>query len=65
MLLVTERFAGLADATRRAKGLPDAPMIVLERSELVEYAGEDGMERAALATLREFTERFVAPEAIQ
>jgi hypothetical protein len=59
VLLVTERFVGLADSTRNSQGMPDAPMIVLPRSELVEYSGDAAKEAAAETTLRELLERFV------
>ncbi len=53
VVVVTERFVGLAETTRRTEGVPDAPMIVLPRSEAIEYAGPEAMESAADFTLRE------------
>ena len=37
MVLVTERFTALAKASMRGNGVPDAPMVVLPRTELTEY----------------------------
>lgn len=37
MVLVTERFTTLAKASMRGNGVPDAPMVVLPRTELIEY----------------------------
>ncbi len=37
MVLVTERFTTLAKASMRSNGLPDAPMVVLPKTELTEY----------------------------
>ena len=36
MVLVTERFTALAKASMRGNGVPDAPMVVLPRTELTE-----------------------------
>lgn len=58
VLLVTERFVGLADSTRKSQGMPEAPMIVLPRSELVEYSGDEAKEAAAESTLKELLGRF-------
>lgn len=38
MVLVTERFTTLAKAAMRGSGVPEAPMVVLPRTELTEYA---------------------------
>ena len=37
VVLVTERFTTLAKASMRGNGVPDAPMVVLPRTELIEY----------------------------
>ena len=37
MVLVTERFTTLAKASMRGNGVPDAPMVVLPKTELTEY----------------------------
>lgn|GEM_PF-2596793 len=50
-VVVTERFVGLAKASRRSNGVPDAPMIILPITEDVEYAGEEAMQEAAEMTL--------------
>ena len=63
VLLVTERFVGLAESTRQSQGMPEAPMIILPRSELVEYSGDEAKEAAAETTLRELLARFVESSA--
>lgn len=50
-VVVTERFVGLAKASRRSNNAPDAPMIVLPITEDVEYSGEKAMQEAAELTL--------------
>jgi len=37
VVLVTERFTTLAKASMRGNGVPDAPMVVLPKTELTEY----------------------------
>ncbi len=37
VVLVTERFTTLAKASMRGAGVPDAPMVVLPKTELTEY----------------------------
>ena len=37
MVLVTERFTTLAKASMKGNGIPDAPMVVLPKTELTEY----------------------------
>ena len=64
VLLVTERFVGLAESTRKSQGMPDAPMIVLPRSEIVEYSGDEAKEAAATATLQALLARFVGAATI-
>jgi len=58
-VVVTERFVSLAESTRRTQGMPDAPMIVLPRSEAIEYAGPEAMEAAADTALREVLAQLV------
>ena len=41
VVLVTERFTTLAKASMRGNGVPDAPMVVLPKTELTEYVGVD------------------------
>jgi hypothetical protein len=50
-VVVTERFVGLAKASRRSNRVPDAPMIILPITEDVEYSGEKAMQEAAELTL--------------
>ena len=52
MVLVTERFTTLAKASMRGNGVSDAPMVVLPKTELTEYADPD-------------TVRAVAKEAVE
>ena len=40
-MLVTERFTTLAKASMRGNGVPDAPMVVLPKTELTEYVEPD------------------------
>lgn len=53
MVVVTERFVALAETTRRTRGMPEAPMIVLPRGEAIEYSGPEAMAKAAEVVLRE------------
>ncbi|MEC8856100.1 MAG: hypothetical protein VX664_01780 [Chloroflexota bacterium] len=41
MVLVTERFTILAKASMRGNGVPDAPMVILPKTELTEYVEPD------------------------
>ena len=41
VVLVTERFATLAKASMRGNGVPDAPMVILPKTELTEYVEPD------------------------
>ena len=38
---MTERFVTLAKASMRGNGVPDAPMVVLPKTELTEYVEPD------------------------
>jgi len=40
-VLVTERFTILAKASMRGNGVPDAPMVILPKTELTEYVEPD------------------------
>ena len=40
-MLVTERFTILAKASMRGNGVPDAPMVILPKTELTEYVEPD------------------------
>ena len=37
MVLVTQRFVTLAKASMKGNGVPDAPLVVLPKTELTEY----------------------------
>ncbi len=63
MVVVTERFVSLAKSTSMTRGVPTAPMVILPRSEDVEYSGPEAMERAAQTTLRGFLDHFVETSA--
>lgn len=62
MLLVTERFRELAEATRRSRGMPAAPAVVLPRTEETEYGDKDVMGAIAERALQEVL-AIVAPGA--
>ena len=47
MVLVTERFVPLAKASMRGNGVPDAPMVVLPKTELTEYVDPDTVRSLA------------------
>jgi len=59
IVLATERFRELAEATRESRGVPEAPMVVLPPTEQTEYGGKEAMGaiadqafKAILAELR-------------
>ncbi len=47
VVLVTERFTTLAKASMRGNGVPDAPMVVLPKTELTEYVEVDVVRSVA------------------
>ncbi len=47
MVLATERFRELVDATRSSRGVPEAPCVILPPTEETEYGGREAMERVA------------------
>ena len=47
VVLVTERFTTLAKVSMKGNGVPDAPMVVLPRTELTEYVEPDVVKRVA------------------
>ena len=47
MVLVTERFIPLAKASMRGNGVPDAPMVVLPKTELTEYVDPETVRALA------------------
>ena len=56
MVLVTERFTALAKASMRGNGVPDAPMVVLPKTELTEYVDPETVRSLA----REAIEQIIA-----
>ena len=56
MVLVTERFVPLAKASMRGNGVPDAPMVVLPKTELTEYVDPEAVRSLA----REAIESIIA-----
>jgi hypothetical protein len=62
VVLVTERFRELAAATRRSRGIPEAPEVVLPVTEATEYGGQETMQAIADQALREAL-RLIAPGA--
>lgn len=62
MVLVTERFRELADATRRSRGMPEAPSVVLPPTEETEYGGKEAMDEIAERALGEVI-ALIAPGA--
>ncbi len=53
VLLATVRFRELAEATRKSRGVPDAPAVVLPPTEDTEYGDKDRMSAIADHALRE------------
>ena len=47
VVLVTERFSTLAKASMKGNGVPDAPMVVLPKTELTEYVEPDVVKGVA------------------
>jgi len=47
VVLVTERFTTLAKGSMRGNGVPNAPMVVLPRTELTEYVEPDVVRSVA------------------
>lgn len=64
MLLVTERFRELAEAIRRSRGMPEAPEVVLPRTEETEYGDKDVMGAIAERALQQVL-AIVAPSAVR
>ncbi len=56
VVLVTERFTTLAKASMRGNGVPDAPMVVLPKTELTEYVDPETVRSLA----REAIEAIIA-----
>ncbi len=53
MVLVTERFTTLAKASMRGNGVPDAPMVVLPKTELTEYVDPEMVRSVAQEAIEE------------
>lgn len=53
---MTERFTALAKASMRGSGVPDAPMVVLPKTELTEYVDPETVRSVA----REAIEAIIA-----
>ena len=51
MVLVTERFVPLARASMKGNGVPDAPMVVLPKTELTEYVAPEAVRVVARETV--------------
>ena len=47
VVLVTEGFTVLAKASMKGNGVPDAPMVVLPKTELTEYVEPDVVKGVA------------------
>ena len=63
MVLVTERFVGLAKASMRGNGVPDAPMVVLPKTELTEYVDPREVRLLAQGAIEEIIEQLGAVKA--
>lgn len=59
MVLVTERFTTLAKASMRGNGVPDAPMVVLPKTELTEYVEPEAVRSVARAAVAEMVAQLV------
>ena len=59
---MTERFRELAEAMRRSRGMPEAPCVVLPRTEETEYGGKEAMNEVARQALQEVV-ALIAPSA--
>ena len=59
MVLVTERFTTLAKASMRGNGVPDAPMVVLPKTELTEYVDPEAVRSIARAAVAEIVSQWV------
>lgn len=59
VLLATERFRELAEATRRSRGVPDAPAVVLPPTEATEYGDADAMQAIAAQAVKEAVARLL------
>ena len=61
MVLVTERFTALAKASMRGNGVPDAPMVVLPKTELTKTELTEYVDPETVRSLaREAIEQIIA-----
>ena len=58
MVLVTERFTTLAKASMRGNGVPDAPMVVLPKTELTEYVDPEMVRSLAREAIEAIIEQL-------
>ncbi len=63
MVLVTERFTTLAKASMRGNGVPDAPMVVLPKTELTEYVEPDVVRTVAKEAVDLIIAQLKGPES--
>ena len=63
MVLVTERFTTLAKASMRGNGVPNAPMVVLPKTELTEYVDPDVVRSVAKEAVNLIIAQLRGPEA--
>lgn len=62
MVLVTERFTSLAEASMKGKGAPDAPLVVLPRTELTEYVAPEIVRSVAREIVQSVVSRWLSRE---
>ena len=62
-MLVTERFTTLAKASMRGNGVPDAPMVVLPKTELTEYVEPDVVRTVAKEAVDLIIAQLKGPES--
>ena len=62
VVLVTERFTTLAKVSMRGNGVPDAPMVVLPKTELTEYVEADVVRSVAKEAVELIIAQLRGPE---
>jgi hypothetical protein len=62
VLLVTERFLGLAETVRRTRGMVDAPYVVLPVTEATEYGDPVKVDALLDQAVSEVIQLLVAPQ---
>ena len=65
VVLVTERFTTLAKASMRGNGVPNAPMVVLPKTELTEYVEPDVVRSVAKEAVELIIAQLRGPEAVK